>query len=103
MLIFALEQELYILTMPTIFIFFGFRFLFYSNDHEPIHVHIAKGKPEKNATKIWITKSLHCVVCNNNSKIPSHVLNNILEIIENRAFEIVAKWQERFGTMNFYC
>lgn len=29
-------------TMPTIFIFFGFRFLFYSNDHDPIHVHIVK-------------------------------------------------------------
>ena len=28
--------------MPTIFIFFGFRFMFYSNDHEPIHVHILK-------------------------------------------------------------
>ena len=30
--------------MPTIFIFFGFRFLFYSNDHDPIHVHVVKGK-----------------------------------------------------------
>lgn len=29
--------------MPTIFIVFGFRFLFYSNDHFPIHVHIVKG------------------------------------------------------------
>lgn len=28
--------------MPTIFIFFGFRFMFYSDDHEPIHVHIIK-------------------------------------------------------------
>lgn len=28
--------------MPTIFVFFGFRFLFYSNDHEPVHVHIVK-------------------------------------------------------------
>lgn len=28
--------------MPTIFIFFGFRFLFYSNDHEPVHVHVVK-------------------------------------------------------------
>ena len=28
--------------MPTIFIFFGFRFMFYSNDHAPIHVHILK-------------------------------------------------------------
>ena len=29
-------------TMPTVFIFFGFRFLFYSNDHDPVHVHIVK-------------------------------------------------------------
>ena len=28
--------------MPTIFILFGFRFMFYSNDHAPIHVHILK-------------------------------------------------------------
>ncbi|WP_317041648.1 DUF4160 domain-containing protein [Alistipes sp. CHKCI003] len=30
--------------MPTIFILFGFRFLFYANDHEPIHVHVVKGE-----------------------------------------------------------
>ena len=30
--------------MPTIFILFGFRFLFYANDYEPIHVHVVKGK-----------------------------------------------------------
>ena len=30
--------------MPTIFIIFGFRFQFYSNDHSPIHVHVVKGK-----------------------------------------------------------
>ena len=29
--------------MPTIFILFGFRFLFDANDHEPIHVHVVKG------------------------------------------------------------
>ena len=29
--------------MPTIFILFGFRFLFYANDHEPIHIHVVKG------------------------------------------------------------
>ena len=28
--------------MPTRFILFGFRFMFYSNDHAPIHVHILK-------------------------------------------------------------
>ena len=29
--------------MPTIFIIFGFKFKFYSNDHTPIHVHVEKG------------------------------------------------------------
>ena len=29
--------------MPTIFTLFGYRFLFYSNDHTPIHVHVVKG------------------------------------------------------------
>ena len=28
--------------MPTIFIIFGFVFKFYSDDHEPIHVHVTK-------------------------------------------------------------
>ena len=32
--------------MPTLFIVFGFRFMFYSNDHEPILVHVIKGKAE---------------------------------------------------------
>ena len=31
------------------------------------------------------------------------IFSNLIEIIENRAFEIVAKWHERFGEMKFYC
>ena len=34
--------------MPTIFILFGFIFKFYSNEHEPMHVHVIKdGKRAK--------------------------------------------------------
>lgn len=29
--------------MPKIFEYFGFIFFFYSNEHEPIHVHVIKG------------------------------------------------------------
>ena len=29
--------------MPQLFTLFGLRFMFYSNDHEPIHVHVVKG------------------------------------------------------------
>jgi len=28
--------------MPQLFTLFGLRFMFYSNDHEPIHVHVVK-------------------------------------------------------------
>lgn len=32
--------------MPTIFTKDGYRFFFYSNDHEPIHVHVRRGGSE---------------------------------------------------------
>ena len=32
--------------MPKIFEYFGFIFFFYSNEHEPIHVHVLHGSKE---------------------------------------------------------
>ena len=32
--------------MPKIFEYFGFIFYFYSNEHEPIHVHVIHGGKE---------------------------------------------------------
>lgn len=32
--------------MPKIFEYFGFIFFFYSNEHEPIHVHVLKGETD---------------------------------------------------------
>ncbi len=32
--------------MPKIFEYFGFIFFFYSNEHEPIHVHVVKAEME---------------------------------------------------------
>ena len=92
--------------MPQIFSIGGYVVYFWSDEgepSEPVHVHVTQGRPQKNGTKIWITKTLHCLVSNNNSKIPEHTLNNIIEIIENRAFEIVSEWQTRFGELKFYC
>ena len=42
--------------MPSIFTIGGYTVFFWSNENnEPIHVHIGRGKPTSNATKIWIT------------------------------------------------
>lgn len=43
--------------MPTIFIFFGFRFMFYSNDHTPVHVHIIKDGHKQNEMLSLSSKS----------------------------------------------
>lgn len=79
---------------------------FWSNENnEPIHVHISKGKPTPNSTKIWLTKAGGCILANNNSRIPPRELNSLLEIISLYYFKIVSKWKEKYGDdgMKFYC
>ena len=63
------------LKMPQIFRMGEYRIYFWTNENKPvgpIHVHITKGKPSENATKIWITSAGKCLLCNNNPRIPSH-------------------------------
>ncbi len=79
---------------------------FWTNENsEPVHVHISESKPTDNATKIWLTKAGRCIIANNNSKIPEHKLNKMIEIIEDQFFYICSKWTETFGdeTLKFYC
>ena len=79
---------------------------FWSNENgEPIHVHVSKGVPTKNATKIWLTKSGGCIVASNSSRIPNNELNKILEIISLNYFFIINRWKEVQGTdnMRFFC
>lgn len=49
--------------MPQIFRFGSYWVYFWTNGNkplEPVHVHISKGNPTGNATKVWITKSGKC-------------------------------------------
>ena len=64
--------------LPKLFTVSGYMVYFWSNEEgEPIHVHISKGKPSPNATKIWITRTGGCIVANNGSKIPNKELNEL--------------------------
>lgn len=92
--------------MPQIFSVGSYLVYIWTNEGkpmEPIHVHISEKRPEKNATKIWITSSGKCLLENNSSKIPTSTLHNIMRIIETRSFEIMAKWKELFNELRFYC
>jgi hypothetical protein len=89
--------------LPSLFQIGSYRIFFWSNENnEPIHVHIGKGKPTPNATKIWITAAGGCIVANNSGKIP---LNELLEIISAQYFYICSKWKEHFNLddIKYYC
>lgn len=79
---------------------------FWSNENgEPIHVHICKGQPSPNATKIWLTKAGGCIVASNGSRIPAKELNELMEIVSAQFFMICSKWKEFFcvDEIEFYC
>ncbi|MBE6361769.1 MAG: DUF4160 domain-containing protein [Treponema bryantii] len=92
--------------MPQVFKLGSYWVYFWTNENnplEPIHVHISEGKPVPNATKIWITKDGRCSLANNNSKIPTVILNKLMRVIEARSTEIIEKWESYFNRITFYC
>ena len=92
--------------LPSIFTVSGYKVFFWSNENgEPIHVHIAKGKPTPNATKVWLTRSGVCILANNGSNIPQKELNELLEFISAQFFLICAEWKKFFleTEIHFYC
>ena len=75
--------------MPTLFILFGYRFFFWSNDHEPIHVHIAKGDSEAK----YNVETLELV---ENFGFRKNELRMIESIIDENQSIIIERWKEFF-------
>ena len=76
--------------IPTVFIFFGFRFLFYSNDHEPVHVHIVKDDCEAKYNVCPIEQ-----VYNHGFKKQQIAI--IESIIEENVEVIIDRWKLHFN------
>lgn len=93
--------------MPQVFRVGAYIVYFWSDENdplEPIHVHVAEGKPRKDGTKIWITKSGKTLIANNKSDIPLKDLRNIQRIIESNIDFVIQKWTKHFeGEIQFYC
>ena len=92
--------------MPSVISVFGYKVYFWSNEnHEPVHVHISKGRPSADATKVWITKKGGCIIENNNSNIPKNDLNKLLDVIATNYFVIINEWKNMFldEEILFYC
>lgn len=76
--------------MPTILSQNGFRFFFYSNEHEPIHIHVEKGDS--------IAKfNLIPVILVENKGMKSKDLKIIEEIISENQGLFIEKWKKYFN------
>ena len=92
--------------MPQVFKIGSYWVYFWSNENdplEPVHVHVAEGSPQPNATKIWLTRTGKCLLANNNSDIPAKTLRNIMRIIESQHQILFQKWIQYFEQIQFYC
>ena len=83
--------RLYAETMPKIFEKDGFRFFFYSNEHEPVHVHVAYAGGEAIfvlASEIELRESVGLKVKD---------LRRAQELAEENRALIITKWNEHFN------
>ncbi|MBD9179243.1 MAG: DUF4160 domain-containing protein [Odoribacter splanchnicus] len=76
--------------MPTLFIYLGLRFFFYSNDHEPIHVHVSSGDGEARF-------QLEPITLIENKGLKAKELKIAELAIEENKEVIIERWNEFFG------
>ena len=79
--------------MPTIFYFFGFRFMFYANDHWPVHVHVVKGNISAKFTIFPVS------LIENNGLKPTE-LKMVEAVIEENVEVIAEHWNRFFNKLS---
>ena len=85
--------------MPKIFEYFGIIFLFYSNEHEPIHVHGKYGEFESKAEFIIVNGEIIEIKIKpvkGRKPLQGKDLNNFQDFLEVYAKDIVNKWIDFF-------
>jgi hypothetical protein len=80
----------------------GYWIYFWLNENnEPIHVHISKGKPTSNSTKIWILEN-GIQLANNKSDIKEKDLRKLLLFVDNNREDIISSWYQTFDYIKYY-
>ena len=85
--------------MPKIFEYFGFIFYFFSNEHEPIHVHVLHGDKESIFDLIMMNGSLaeiHVREKKGADPLPEKVKRTADEFIRKYHKNIIQKWVKFF-------
>lgn len=85
--------------MPKLYEYLGIIIFFYSNDHEPIHVHVRKGEYESKAEIIVVNGNIEEIIITNvkgRKPLKGKELSNLKTFLKHYADEIVHKWIDYF-------
>jgi hypothetical protein len=85
--------------MPKLYEYLGIILFFYSNEHEPVHVHARKGEFETKAEIIIVDGEIDHIAFDTvkgRKPLPTKDLNNLKVFLEHFANEIVQKWVDYF-------
>jgi hypothetical protein len=99
MTIFATRNVLIKSIMPKIFEYFGFIFYFFSNEHEPIHVHVLHGDKESIFDLIMMDGNLadiHVREKKGADPLPEKDKRTAEEFIRKYHKNIIQKWVKFF-------
>lgn len=80
--------------MPKLYEYFGIVIMFYSNEHEPIHVHGKCQGRESKAELILVDGvivSINCINAQGKASLSSPELANLKEIVTAKSSDIVQK------------
>ncbi|NCG04934.1 MAG: DUF4160 domain-containing protein [Bacteroidetes bacterium] len=76
--------------MPTLFYAFGMRFFFYSNEHNPIHVHVRNADGEAKFSVVALS-------CIDNKGLKNKDLRLAKTLIEENKELILKAWHAHFS------
>lgn len=85
--------------MPKLYEYLGIIIFFYSNDHEPIHVHVRKGEYESKAEIIVVNGNIEEIIITNvkgRKPLKGKELSNLKTFLKHYADDIVHKWIDYF-------
>jgi len=77
--------------MPTIFIIFGLRFMFFANDHEPVHIHVVK---DDTGAKFSVLPEIKMIY---NHGLKASEVKKAKSLIKENAEIIIERWNEFFN------
>lgn len=77
--------------MPTVLLIDGYRFFFYMNDHEPIHVHVSKAGKE---ARFDLVPEIDLTYCRGFKK---NELRDIVNLLVTHYDTFITAWRQTFG------